>query len=70
MLEEVAGSNFESSAEEFTGQGMAFKLLFSFFLFNALLEGQINFLSAPKTFASSLPLRNFACLVVFGLSWL
>ena len=29
MLEEVAGSNFESSAEEFTGQGMAFKLFFS-----------------------------------------
>ena len=31
MLEEVAGSNFESSAEEVTGQGMASKNSFLFY---------------------------------------
>ena len=37
MLEEVAGSNFESSAEEVMGQGMASKYSFLFYFLSLTL---------------------------------
>ena len=63
MLEEVAGSNFESSAEEFTGQGMASKYSFLFYA-KFPLASMVFFSSTTVSFANfSL---DFACHKIFA----